>query len=301
MFNLVKRCVLIVCILGIIGCKQQNQISMMVPFGNPQLSQLYLQDSKNYQVDIVMGADPLVSAFGSASHDVIIAPSNLGAKFFQAKDDYRLLGVITWGNYYFISEKALSIDQLKHQTVYVFGQNQVSDMLIKIINDYYNLHLTINYLDSLPTASAYAAIHSNDIVLVSNPSALQLKKNNPLFNLLDLGLMYQDISDGKSLPQAGVFVHKRLNRSQKSNIESDLISSIEQLKSHTLDTINLANHFGISWDDDIILESILSNHISYVKAQEAKQSLEVFYAYILAFQPMMIGNHLPSDVFYEGE
>ncbi len=66
------------------SCKSE-QITMVVPpAGSPQLAQLYMQDSDDYDVTIVEGADPLVAAFGSSSYDVIIAPTNLGAKLYDS-------------------------------------------------------------------------------------------------------------------------------------------------------------------------------------------------------------------------
>ena len=300
MFKHLKRILSLLCILFLIGCKTEEAITMMVPFGNPQLSQLYVQENSLYRVDIVMGAEPLVAAFGSASHDVIFAPSNLGAKFFTVKDDYTLLGVVTWSNYYFISERELSLESIKNQKVYVFGQNQVSDILVKIINEHFELHLSVEYLDSLPTASAYALINPNDIILVSNPSATQLKKNNPLFNLFDLGVLYETLSEGNRLPQASVFVHKRLSNHQKLAIQQDIIESINQSITHASETIQVANQLGITWDDDVIQEAFLSQHITYVCAQAAKHDLETFFNYILMYQPMMISQVLPADAFYEG-
>ena len=120
-----KICILLLVFL-LIGCKKTDDISIIVPYGSPQLSQLYLQQSEDYAVDVVIGPEPLLAAFGSESHDVIFAPINLGAKLFTANENYTLLSVVTWGNYFFICPTNITeISQLQGQTVVVFGKNQV--------------------------------------------------------------------------------------------------------------------------------------------------------------------------------
>ena len=154
------------------GCRTTEKVSMMVPYGSPQMSQFYLQDNEDsYDVDIVIGADPLVAAFGSKSHDVIFAPINLGAKMFESKEEYALLGVITWGNYFLVSESEIvHFSDLDQKSIIVFGRNQVSDILIQYLIEAYQIDVTIIYVDSLSTATAHALLHPQDIVLVAEPS-----------------------------------------------------------------------------------------------------------------------------------
>jgi len=107
-----KSLSILIFLLVLSGCKPSESISMIVPYGTPELSQLYMEDSKDYQVDIVQGADPLISAFGSVSHDVIFAPTHLGAKMYHSIGSYRLAASIIWGNYYLVSTEELSIEDL---------------------------------------------------------------------------------------------------------------------------------------------------------------------------------------------
>jgi len=71
-----------------------DELSVLIPFGSPALSmagllinednqvgEYSLDEYVTYKTEIVNGSDPLVAAFTSQRHDVIIAPTNLGAKF----------------------------------------------------------------------------------------------------------------------------------------------------------------------------------------------------------------------------
>lgn len=297
---MIKKIVILIFMSFLVGCSKTDAITMIVPFGNPQLSQLNLQDNKSYSVDIVIGADPLVAAFGSASHDVIFAPINLGARFYQSKDDYTLLGVVTWGNYFLISERDLSLETIKDQTIVVFGRNQVSDILMKVINDYYQLNLTFEYVDSLPSAAAEALLNPQKIVLISDPSYTQLRLSHPSFHGLELHELYQNASSGYALPQAGVFVHKSLAHQLKNQIKTDLESSISRLSTHQEEMINLAKTYGVTWSDEVLVSVFTSNQIEFVVSLAAKPSIETFFQHILNYQPELINNEFPDDAFYGG-
>jgi NitT/TauT family transport system substrate-binding protein len=297
---MIKKLFILIFTMFLVGCTKTDAITMMVPFGNPQLSQLNMQDSKTYNVDIVIGADPLVAAFGSASHDVIFAPINLGARFYQSKDDYTLLGVVTWGNYFLISERELSLETIKDQTIVVFGRNQVSDILMKVINDYYQLNLTFEYVDSLPSATAEVLLNPQKIVLVSDPSYTQLLLSHPSFHGLELHELYQNASSDNVLPQAGVFVHKSLNNQQKNQIKTDIETSISRLSTHQEEMINLAKTHGMTWSNEVLISVFTSNQITFVSSLEAKPSIEAFFQHILNYQPQLINNELPDDAFYGG-
>ena len=51
-----------------------------------RLSSYFIKENVNYE--IVGGSDPLVSAFTNATHDIIVAPVNLGAKLYKANGNY---------------------------------------------------------------------------------------------------------------------------------------------------------------------------------------------------------------------
>ena len=143
--------------LGLVGCNSSSEpLTIMAPNGAPALSQLFLQDdSENYSVDIVNGADPLVAAFGSGSHDFIFAPTNLGAKLYTSGIEYKFIAAITFGNYFLVSmEDNFTIESLEGKEIVVFGQNSTSDIIIKYILAENNITADIEYVDAVATANA---------------------------------------------------------------------------------------------------------------------------------------------------
>ena len=282
------------------GCSESDDIRFMIPKGNPELASIYLNDSDEYTLDLVNGPDPLVAAFGSSSHDVIVAPLTLGTKFFNAKEEYQLLGVMTWGNYYLVSEKSLDLEDLMNQKVYVFGQNQVSDILMRVMNEHYELNLSFEYLDSLASAAAHILLHPEDYVLISDTSYSQVMMSNSSLQGLNLDDLYDDITSNP-LPQAGVFVKADMSDQAIRDIKESLIESINHLKNDTDQAILYCESQGITWSKDILEHIFSSNQLFWMDAEDARSSIEILLNYVLMYQPLMISSKLPNDQFYIGD
>ena len=81
--------------LSLTACASQEEvkedISIICPSGTPALALAnYKVANEDVNFEIVEGSDALVAAFGNKSHDVIVAPVNLGAKFYNTNENYVL-------------------------------------------------------------------------------------------------------------------------------------------------------------------------------------------------------------------
>ena len=75
------------------GCKEQK-IHVLIPTGSPQYAAAFMQNTGKYDFTVVAGADALTAGFNDIGYDIIFAPVNLGAKMYQAKPNYQLIGEI---------------------------------------------------------------------------------------------------------------------------------------------------------------------------------------------------------------
>jgi NitT/TauT family transport system substrate-binding protein len=298
-----KLYIMIFILFILVGCKKTEEITMIVPFGSPQLAQLYMQESKDYNVDIVQGADPLVAAFGSGSHDVIFAPTNLGAKLYQSRQTYQLLATIVWGNYYFVTQKQdiTNIQDLDGEEIVVFGQNQTSDIIIKYLIDFYDITCQITYVDSVATASSLFIVDTNQIVLVAEPSYANLKHLFPSLKTIDIQAYYQAATSNASMPQASVFVKSTLTDIQIEKIQNDLHESIEKTKQNPMEAAQLAVSLGVNIDVNILQNSISSGYLEYVSAQDAMSDIMIYFEMIMDHNSQLIGSQLPDASFYRGD
>lgn len=299
-----KIIIIILLAFTLVGCKPKDQtpIKMIVPFGSPQLSQLYMQSSTSYHVDIIQGADPLVAAFGSKSHDVIFAPTNLGAKMYQAKPDYILIAVVVWGNFYLVTEDE-SIDSfldLQDKEVIVFGQNQTSDIIIKYIMHGLDINFNITYVDSVQTATEMYLMDTNKIVMVAEPSLSKIKSLKEETKVIDLQTLYLDVHGSDTYPQAGVFVKADLSQQKIDRIITDLSNSIETLNLNISDSAHLAITLGVNLTHPVLMDAILNSNIRYQSARSSKPLIEDYFMILLEYNPLLIGGELPNDGFYGG-
>ncbi len=278
---------------------KEEAMSIIVPQGSPTLSVLGL-DEDYYYINIVNGPDPLVAAFGSGSHDAIIAPTNLGAKFYQSSDEYLLLGVIGLGNYHLVSQSFTdeSFDQLSDQEIIVFGQNQTSDIIVRHLLEETGINATLSYVDSVASATATFLLDPSKIVLVAEPSLSLIKAQIPNLITIDLNEVYQSYHEGLDFPQASLFVRKNTSDERKERLINDIMASVAFLHNEKDEAAQKGVDKGILSEIDILSQAIDGSHISFILSMDAKPMIEVYFNLILAMNPNLIGGYIPNDDFY---
>lgn len=287
--------------LGLVGCNSNSEpLTIMAPNGAPALSQLFMQDdSENYSVDIVNGADPLVAAFGSGSHDFIFAPTNLGAKLYTSGIEYKFIAAITFGNYYLVSmEDNFTIESLEGKDIVVFGQNATSDIIIRYILEENNINATITYVDAVDTANAEFIVDNTKIIMSAEPLLSILALNVPDFNTIDLQAEYQEITGETSYPQAGVFVKTEITDRQIRNFLDDLENSVEKVNNDLDSTVAKAVELEYTFPEAVLRSAIPNSNIGFVTAEDIREDLEDYFNIILEMNGVLIGDQLPDDDFY---
>ena len=299
-----KKILMIISLTFILfGCQKDDPITMIVPFGSPELAQLYLENSSDYLVDIVNGPDPLVAAFGSMSHDVIFAPTNLGAKMYQSKESYVLLATIVWGNYYLVSSRSeeLNVQSLNGLEIIVFGKNQTSDILLNYLFLELDIQPIFTYVDSVSSAAQIFLSYPNQIVLLAEPIYSNIMNQLPLTKTLSIQELYKDVTGEDSYPQSGVFIKTDLNPSKIQKIETDLKLSIDHTNDNPIEAAELAVDLGMGLPALILSTAILNSNLRYIEAFNSKEALEMYFELILGVNPALIGGELPKDTFYYGD
>ncbi len=287
--------------LGLVGCNSNSEpLTIMAPNGAPALSQLFMQDdSENYSVDIVNGADPLVAAFGSGSHDFIFAPTNLGAKLYTSGIEYKFIAAITFGNYYLVSmEDNFTIESLEGKDIVVFGQNATSDIIIRYILEENNINATITYVDAVDTANAEFIVDNTKIIMSAEPLLSILALNVPDFNTIDLQAEYQEITGETSYPQAGVFVKTEITDRQIRNFLDDLENSVEKVNNDLDSAVAKAVELEYTFPEAVLRSAIPNSNIGFVTAEDIREDLEDYFNIILEMNGVLIGDQLPDDDFY---
>ena len=212
-FKFIYIFVVLFSMLFITGCidDSSKKVSVIVPTGTPSLGIAnVLNDKTLVDANIVSGSDPLIAAFTNASYDVVVAPVNLGAKLYNANENfsYILYKTIVWGNYYLVSnEEIATLESLEGKTVLVFGKNSTPDVVLRTLISAKNINVNLEYVDDVATANSYLLSGKADIIVSAEPSLTKMSANKNFYTL-DLQKQWQQLTGSYSLPQAGIFIKK---------------------------------------------------------------------------------------------
>jgi NitT/TauT family transport system substrate-binding protein len=274
---------------------------VLAPSGSPAFAALLLRnDSERFALDIVNGSDPLLAAFASKSHDAILAPTNLGAKLYQGGLDYVYAGAITWGNFYLFAStpEPFNLQNLQDKIIVSFGQNQISDIILKYILQENGIVAGFQYVDSAAAAAQIAMSDSSRVVLTAEPTHSSLKTMVSIHSSFDLQAEYARLTGSDSYPQAGLFLKKSLSKAKKTELIEAFQASIAYWEDSLEDAAELAVTLEYGISKAVLLTAIPRSRIRYESALDSRAELETLFAMILLRQPALIGGALPGDDFY---
>jgi NitT/TauT family transport system substrate-binding protein len=288
----------------------------MAPIGTPALAQTYMQstmpslgENVTYKIDTVSGTDPLIAAFASGSHDIIFAPTNLGAKLISTGLDYQFAANVVWGNLYLASTgyDSFSLDDLDGKEIIAFGQNATPDIVLQTILD---AHIFINpptiiYVDSVTQAQAELLIDPTKIVLMAEPALSVLglpTKLGDQLDVLDLQKEWENITGSMSYPMSGIFVKSTLDKEVVNSYLQEVKVSVDEANNNPEEVSQMAVDLDYGFPLSVLISSIPRAHLYYRNAHDSRDALETYFQYIIELNPTLIGGQLPDDFFYfQGE
>lgn len=293
------------------------ELSVLIPFGSPalsmsgllinednQLGEYSLGENATYKAEIVNGADPLVVAFTSQSHDVIVAPTNLGAKFYNTGIPYKYAGAIVYGNLFLASLDTLSdISDLDGKEIIAFSQNATPDVVLQTVINANELadKVTIRYVGSVSEAQGELLAGTAQIALLAEP-ILSVTKTKVNLNTLDLQEEWSAITGAQSYPQAGLYVRAELIESnpQLVGVFLEIVqTSIRHTNENPANTASALEAIEFGLPAKIIESAIPNSHLVFNTALGSRDELEFYYSKIMELNPALIGGQLPDDEFYQ--
>ena len=275
-----------------------------MPTGTPSLGIAnVLNDKTLVDANIVSGSDPLIAAFTNASYDVVVAPVNLGAKLYNANENfsYILYKTIVWGNYYLVSnEEIATLESLEGKTVLVFGKNSTPDVVLRTLISAKNINVNLEYVDDVATANSYLLSGKADIIVSAEPSLTKMSANKNFYTL-DLQKQWQQLTGSYSLPQAGIFIKK--DSKDEKYLKTVLDKMIESVQmAQTKPNVLIAS--AVSVDENLakIGEETLQKAIGNcnLRVEETdKEAIEFYFSQVIQLGiGATVGGKLPDEAFY---
>ena len=257
--------VIAICVLSVITLNQKNldnskkstvkqDLTIITPSGAPALSLLGAINNQdiNLNYEVVDGSDVLTAEFTNAEKDMIIAPVNLGVKLIEKGADYKLLGVVTWGNLYIVSSQNL------YTSIAAFGEAAVPGKVLNYVKDLIGPNVNIEYYSSVQEAASMLLSGNTNAALLAEPvltkTAASFKENNPdnslntVFNIQEL---YKEKTGLNSYPQAAIFV-KNDSIENKTNEVLEFVTAINS----SIDTYNNNPNTLLDLKDKVSFESL---------------------------------------------
>ncbi len=285
----------------------ETHINIMVPNGSPAISQMAFEyeqpsiENMTYTIERVSGPDALVAAFGSESHEIIFAPTNVGARLISTGAPYSFAATVNWGNLHLASGSNIdTLSDLEGREIIAFGQNATPDIVLQTIIDGHDFTdaPTITYVDSAQAAGANLVEDPTRIVLLAEPVLSVMNNQVEAMQTLDLQRLWEDTTGESSYPQAGIFVHNDVS----DQLVEDYLSEIEQAVQKLLSDPETVAAYGETLDypfpTAIIAASIPRSNITFTNANESRDALEVYFNKILERNSALLNNEMPDDDFY---
>ncbi len=286
--------------------EEPKEYKVIMPSGTPSITLSSFVDKKddNITVDIVLGSDPLTAAFTSGNYDIIVAPVNLGAKFYNSVEDfaYRLYRPIVGGNYYILSTEISSFSELDGKEITLFGQNSTPDVMFRTLCAYYGVNPIVNYQASVAEANSQLVAGAATTILTAEPSKTLISKNKS-YNVIDLQQLWKDMAGSEyNVTQAGIFVKTGLDQEDVEEILSQMEASLALALNDTLKLSKTAKKIDTSFakfsDEDLATAISKCNVLS--GGSNYRNDVEYYFNKLIELGlGKSIGGKLPDEKFYD--
>lgn len=299
---------MIIGVFAITSCtKTEEKISVIVPSGTPTLgiSNALDEHADIFDYNVVAGSDALAAAFTNANYDIIVAPVNLGAKFYNSLNNFKYVfyQTIVGGCFYLVtSEDITELSEINDKEITVFGENSTPDVIIRSLISYYNLNVKINYVNDVAEANSTLISGKSKIIVSAQPSISKFNASGK-YNVIDLQAEWKKISNSTyAIPQAGIFV--KADKVNDKNVQNGLKYIEESLLLSTSNPELLASS-GIKIDEALnkIGVTTLINAIpkcNFVTTKDNKAEVEFYLNKLIELGlGKTMGGKLPGEDFYD--
>ena len=204
--------------LGLVACTQQPKkaepVSILCPTGAPALAIMGAYGLEDVTIDYVEGTDVLTAELSKedSQYDIIVAPTNLGAKLYTKNPAYNLEAVLTWGNLYLVGPEGTDVKSADI-TIGAFGEGAVPGLVFNNVAKSENLSPNVTFFGSVQEAQQNLLGGKVDVALLAQPvatatiaKAKELDKNLTVLMNLQTAFAKAQGLETVGYPQASMFV-----------------------------------------------------------------------------------------------
>ena len=305
------------------GCNRPSEIFIYSPDGAPALalSSVIKKDFQNTQINVV-SADKIASFVSGKDKkaDICILPINLASKLIGSGEDYKMLGTITHGNFYFLSTNETVIDKenianLIGKTIgvmqlanvpgltlqSVLTRNEIAYTIIQDGNEKQQDKVNLMSINKVETART-----DIDLFLIPSPQADAKAQTTNLKFVGSLGELYGE----NGFPQA-IIVAKNSLLKENLTFVKEFISQVENvetyLKEENKGEICSLLHSKIESgltpvfnENNLTSDSIARSKIKFIASQNSKEAVKAFIQQLKAVNANSV-EEFSENFYYLGE
>lgn len=298
---LVLAAVLAAVILVPVSAQEAYTVKVTAPSGAPALAvaTLAVDDPDSYTF---VAADTIAAEFANKTADFIIAPINAGAKLYKAgKSDYKLAGVVTWGNLYIASQKAdFKLDDISGSVITIFGENTINASVVLYVLAENGIEpASVEYLAGAANTQSLLLTDETAIVVTAEPALTAAKMKNENITSYSINELYKNVTGFDGYTQAGLFVSAAMLADHPEVVESWLALAEEAANKAETDTAAVADAavaLEILPNAKVAMAAIPNCAIRFMSAADAKEQVEATANVDLS----QFGGAVPADDFYYG-
>lgn len=271
----------------------KTELSVLSPTGAPALALLDVLANGSGNINLVDGSDVIQAAFlnPSPEYDVIIAPTNLGAKLASVqKTEYRLAGIVTWGNLFIIGADEADL-QDENKTLAAFGEGAVPGLVFNHVMESMQIKANVVFYNSVAEAQTALLTGKADAALIAEPAATATmakakQDGKDLKVLADIQQEWQKVTGFEGYPQAGVFVLQNSYTEKKEDVDALLtqlnttmqtnLSNSPEMLAERIEKVG-TELLGVP-SSAIVAKAYVNMNLNYVPSIEAKAELAAFLA-----------------------
>lgn len=294
-------------VLLVNGCNVASgtKYSVIMPTGAPSiaLADFTKNSSEELDIDIVNGSEPLVSAFTKGEYDIIVAPVNLGAKLYNASENFQyvLYKPIVGCNYYILSSEVSSFNELDGKEMVGFGEASTPGVMLKTLIAHYGLSVNVTYQNSVNEANGLLAAGNAKTIITAEPSKTIISKGKD-YNEIDIAALWKEMAGSDyDVPQAGIFVRKSYVK--RDNVK-EILANMEASVGLAYSNPTLLAESAIAVDPNFSKQKVenLATAIpncNFLTKEMNIEEVEYYFSKIIELGlGVSVGGKLPDEGFY---
>lgn len=287
-------------LVGCVGCGQSPEFHLVTLKGPTAMGAVYTKAAQT--MTVAAAPEEVLGQVTSGEADVAMVPVNMAALLNRKLEgEVRLLAVTTVGNLYLVGAEPLAtMDDLEGKTIISAGQGATPMMLLDALTA--DLDVTVDYLPTHSDVVAAASEARGDYYLLPEPFvSVYLAKVEGGTVAYDLAAAYRELT-GHELTMGALVTTAAKLEEKREAIDcflDEYRDSVNQVVKDPAAAATRIVELGILEDETLTAKAVPGAGLAYLSAEEAKEDVQAFLAFLMEQNPKAIGGELPGDEFYE--